>query len=103
MPPSLQDRVRHILDATAVIEQALRGRSREAFMADRLLRLAVERALEMICEASRHIPPELRAREPSINWRKMTDFGNKLRHAYHETDPALVWSIVRDDLPQLKA
>jgi uncharacterized protein with HEPN domain len=41
--------------------------------------------------------------EPAIPWRKMVDFGNRLRHAYHRVDAAIVWSIVENELPPLKA
>ena len=38
-------------------------------------------------EASRHIPVDMKAKEPKINWRRLADLGNWLRHAYHRTDP----------------
>jgi len=52
-----------------------------------MLRLAVERLLETISEALRHIPVDMKAKEPKINWRRLADLGNWLRHAYHRTDP----------------
>ncbi len=103
MPPSLADRVRHIRDALDAINRALAGKRPEDFTADMMLRLAVERLLEIICEASRRIPAEVRAREPQIPWRRMVDFGNRLRHAYHRIDTDLVWEIVSRDLPPLSA
>ena len=101
MPPTLADRVWHILVAIQDIERALSNKTYDEFVADRLLRAAVERLVEIVCEATRRIPDELKCTEPAIDWQ--IDFGNRLRHAYHVVDPAIVWQIVRNDLPPMKA
>jgi uncharacterized protein with HEPN domain len=103
MPPTVADRVRHILQAIEDIDRALAGKSREEFANDQLLRLAIERLLEIVCEASRHVPQDAKAEDPSIPWPKMVDFGNRLRHAYHRVDTEIVWEVVRNDLPPLKS
>ena len=103
MPPTLADRVRHILQAIEDIERALAGKSEEAYAADHLLRLAIERLLEIICEATRHISDEVKKQEPAIPWPKVVDFGNRLRHAYHRIDTGIVWNVIHHDLPPLKA
>jgi len=103
MPPSLEDRLAHILAAIADIDRALAGKTYEEFAADRVLRAAIERFLEMISEASIHIPADAKASEPSISWQRMKDFGNRLRHAYHSVDPQVVWQVVSSDLAPLRA
>ena len=103
MPPTLADRVSHVLEAIERIERALAGKTRADFEGEILLRLAVERLLEIVCEAARHIPAAVKTAEPSIAWTTMTDFGNRLRHAYHTIDVGIVWQIVQNDLPPLKA
>ena len=103
MPPTLADRVRHILAAIEDIEQFLAGKTREDYASDRFLQFAIERLLEIICEASRHIPDSVKGSEPGIPWIKLVDFGNRLRHAYHRIDAAIVWSVVTNDIPPLKA
>ena len=45
----------------------------------------------------------MKQEEQDIDWRKMNDFGNRLRHAYHETDAAIVWDIIQNHLPQLNS
>jgi uncharacterized protein with HEPN domain len=67
-----------------------------------MLRLATERLLEIVCEASRNLPDSVKKDAPDINWRKMIDFGNRLRHAYHATDVLAVWEIIQKHLPPLK-
>jgi uncharacterized protein with HEPN domain len=103
VPPSLADRIRHILEAVDCIHAALGGKSYEVFVEDPLLRAGIERFLERISEASRHIPNEERVKAPEIAWQKMADFGNRLRHAYHGVDAKIVWDIVHHDLAPLRA
>ena len=91
MPPTLADRVRHIWDAIREIELALAAVSYEQFSTNLLLRLAIERLLEIVCEASKYIPADVKAAEAQIPWQKISDFGNRLRHAYHEIDSGIVW------------
>lgn len=103
MPPTLGDRLVHIVEAIENIHTFLAGKSLEAISSDKTLRLALERSFEIICEASRHVPPEIRASEGQIDWRHMTDLGNLLRHAYHRVDVARLLKIAETDLPPLKA
>jgi uncharacterized protein with HEPN domain len=102
VPPTLADRVGHILQAIGGIERLLAGQTYEDFASNEFLLAAAERFLERISEASRHIPADVKANEPNIAWQKMADFGNRLRHAYHGVDPKVVWDIAQDDLDPLR-
>lgn len=102
MPPTLQDRLRDILEAIDDIEKLLSGSGLEKFNNDRILRLAIERLLEIACEATRMLPDNVKQTEPGIEWRKIIDFGNVLRHAYDATDADKVWDIIHNHLPPLK-
>jgi uncharacterized protein with HEPN domain len=64
------DRLRHILDAIARIETLTAGKAFEDYAADWVTRDAVERNLERVSEASRHIPSEIKARHKDIAWRR---------------------------------
>ncbi len=103
MPPSVDDRLRDILEAITEIEDVMHDVSFEQFSSDRRIRLLTERMLEIACEASRTIPEKLKQDAPDIEWRNMIDFGNLLRHAYHSTDPQVVWDIIQNHLPPLKS
>jgi uncharacterized protein with HEPN domain len=103
MPPSLEDRLTHILSAIANVDRALTGKSYQDFAEDLVLRAAIERFLEMISEASTHVSAEAKSAEQSIPWQRMKDFGNRLRHAYHSVDPQIVWQIATSDLGPLRA
>jgi uncharacterized protein with HEPN domain len=103
MPPTAEDRLLDILEAIAEIDEMLAGCRLEQFTADKMRRMATERYLEVICEAARKLPDSIKQDERDIDWRKMNDFGNRLRHAYHETDAAIVWDIIQNHLPRLNA
>jgi uncharacterized protein with HEPN domain len=102
MPPTVEDRLRDILEAITEIEDMLAGSSLDLFSADKMRRMATERYLE-VCEATRKLTDEVKRDAPDIEWQKMIDFGNRLRHAYHATDVNIVWDIVQNDLPPLKS
>jgi uncharacterized protein with HEPN domain len=103
MPPTVEDRLRDILEDITEIEDVMAGVSLDQFASDRRTRLITERLLEIVCEASRTIPDKIKRVEPGIEWRKMLDFGNLLRHAYHKTEVEVVWDIIQDHLPPLKS
>jgi uncharacterized protein with HEPN domain len=62
----------------------------------------VERCIEIISEATRHVPVELRDMEPEIAWRKIIHIGNLLRHEYYRIDHADMIRIARVHVPALR-
>jgi uncharacterized protein with HEPN domain len=99
----LASRLEDILAAIAVIEAYTSGKTFDDYAAERMLRDAVERNIERISEASRHISKSLEAKHHEIPWRNIAGIGNILRHAYPIVDDSLVWEVVVRDLPPLKA
>lgn len=87
--PALAD----ILDAIELIEKALANKSREEFQHDQILKLAIQRAVEIISEASKHIPSELLQHAPEIPWRSIRAIGNILRHEYHHIADDVIWDL----------
>jgi uncharacterized protein with HEPN domain len=102
VPPTLADRLRHVLDAIENINRILEGKTYDEFIADRILRAATERLLEIISEASRRIPAGVKSREREIPWQRVADLGNILRHAYHNTNPDIIWQIAKNELAPLQ-
>lgn len=102
MPPTLGDRLVHVLSAIENIRMALVGRSLDDFAGDLFRRMAVERLFEIMSEASRYIPTELKEKDEEVAWQKLADLGNLLRHAYHRIDPHILWDIANNDLEPLK-
>jgi uncharacterized protein with HEPN domain len=62
----------------------------------------VQRAIEIISEASRAIPDELKSTRPEIPWPKVRGIGNILRHQYEGLSDPIIWNVVTDELPRLK-
>jgi uncharacterized protein with HEPN domain len=62
----------------------------------------VERAVQIISEAVRALPPILTARHPEIEWAKIAAIGNILRHEYERVDPQTMWEIATVKLPELQ-
>lgn len=85
-------RLRDICDAIAEIDALLENAEFATVQKDRVMRAAFERFLEILSEASRHVPEELRATEPDILWTRIAAIGNHLRHAYHRVDFEILWN-----------
>ena len=95
---ALRDILRHIDLVTAFVA----GFDRAAFFDDVRTVYAVTRCLEVISEASRRLPDELKARHPSIAWRQMAGAGNVYRHDYEDVAAQYVWDTVQLALPPLR-
>ncbi len=74
----------------------------DAFRDDWQRQWLVERGVEIISEASRHLPEEFRARHPTIPWREIAGIGNILRHSYENIAAPVIWAMGWDDLPPLE-
>lgn len=66
-------------------------------------RAILERNLEVLSEASRNLPVELKQAHPQVNWRGVADIGNALRHGYHNLRDSTLEEVVRLHLEPLAA
>ncbi len=98
----LLSRLEDSRDAIAEAENFTTGMSFEDYLANALVRRGVERCIEIVSEASRHIPAKRKAGHPEVPWRNIAGIGNVLRHGYRLVDHAIIWAVVRDDLPGLR-
>ena len=89
-------------DAIRRIERYTRAQTAASFAKNELVRDAVERCIEIISEASRRVPADLKSLHPEIPWGKIAAIGNVFRHDYDEVYSPLVWEIVTDHLPALQ-
>ena len=80
-----------------------RGMHFDDFVADLKTVYAVTRALEIISEASRHLPEDMKAGMAGINWRGIAAVGNIYRHAYDSVEERFVWDVVAEHLAPLRA
>jgi uncharacterized protein with HEPN domain len=99
LAPALHD----ILQAIERVESATSGKTLEEFSADWRLSYIVQRGIEIISEAARRIPADRQASRPEIPWRQVMGIGAVLRHEYQGLSDAIIWRVVVDELPKLKA
>lgn len=102
MPPrDWRLRIEDVVTAAKTIFEYVGETSFQEFEGDRKTVDAVLRNLEMIGEASRHVPAEVTERHRDVPWDDMRDMRNLLIHEYFGVDLAIVWKTIRDDLPAL--
>jgi uncharacterized protein with HEPN domain len=84
-------------------QRFVHGLDYQRFRDDELYFYAVTRCLEIISEASRRVPPEIKARHSDIPWAEMAAAGNIYRHEYEDVAQRRVWGTVEERLPPLLA
>ena len=95
-------RLEHILFHIKGIGNTVGGIDFDTFTSVYHMERTVERAIEVISEAVRALPPEFVAKYPHIEWQKIVGIGNLLRHEYYRVDPATMWDIATIRLPELE-
>ena len=102
MPPrDWRIRVEDIVEAAITIAGFVQGLTHEEFAEDRKTVDAVVRNLEVIGEAARHVPEEVRTQFPEVPWADMQDMRNVLIHEYFGVDLPIIWKTVSVDLPAI--
>lgn len=91
-----------ILSALESIENFLEGISFEQFKKDDKTTSAVIRKFEVIGEATKQIPDEIRQKYSQIPWREMAGMRDRLIHFYFGVDYKLVWETIKKRLPEIK-
>jgi uncharacterized protein with HEPN domain len=91
-----------ILEAVDRIESYTTGMDKAEFQADRKTIDAVVRNLEIIGEAVKNVPPEVRALFPGVPWSKIAGMRDILIHAYFNIDAEIVWDVIQTKLDELR-
>ena len=91
-----------ILEATRKIDSYTRGLSLQQFNQDEMRTDAVLRNLEIIGEATKNLPPELREKYPAVDWRRVAGLRDIVSHAYFNVDRNIIWDIVQNKVPDLR-
>jgi uncharacterized protein with HEPN domain len=94
--------LKDIVAAIESIEGFVAGASLETFRADDKTVSAVTRKLEIIGEAAKQVPDEVRQACPLVPWKEMAGMRDKLIHFYFGVDHQLVWKAIKERLPPVK-
>ena len=90
-----------MLQAAGEVAAMLADCDEAAFLADRVLKLAVERGVEIVGEAAGKVSSTFRAAHPEIPWREIIGQRNILAHEYGQIDHALLYKTATEDIPEL--
>lgn len=95
-------RINNILESMDLIERYIHCKSKVDFYENVGLQDSVLRRLEIIGEATKHIPTALRSKYPEIPWRKMAGLRDVVIHDYAGLMMGRVWKTITKDLPSTK-
>ena len=90
-----------MLTAARAVETFVRGRTDADYLADLMLRSAVERQIEIIGEAARHVSDAFQAAHPEILWRPIQAQRHVLAHDYGEIRHERIWRVATVHIPEL--
>ena len=99
MKREYDDYLRDMLENAEKAISFVQGMDYDGFCNDDKALYAVVRAFEIIGEAARQIPDDVRQANPEIQWREITAMRNKLTHEYFGVNTKVVWRTVQEDLP----
>ena len=87
-----------ILEAIGNIKEYTAGMGYEEFIQDKKTRDAVVRNLEIIGEASKNVPDDVKEKYPEVNWKAVTGMRDKLIHEYFGVSSMIVWETIQNDI-----
>ncbi len=95
----LEDIIEHMNYA----EEFIRDMTFDEFKSDKKTVLSVTKCIEVVGEATKHIPDQIRERYPEIPWRDMAAIRDRLVHGYFKVDLSIVWTTVTIEFPELRS
>jgi len=102
MPKDFRIYLEDVLECIKNIEDYVKDYSYLEFSKNKMMRDAVIRNLEIIGEAVKNVPVEVRNKFPEIDWKKIAGLRDILIHAYSGINEQILWDIVENKIPTLK-
>ncbi|MBE5232243.1 MAG: DUF86 domain-containing protein [Microcystis sp. M54BS1] len=97
-----RDFLQDILEAICQLEKMTQDLSFAEFSTKIEIFLSAVKLIEIIGEAVKNIPDEVRVNYPNIPWKNIAGMRDKLVHEYWAIDEKVVWKVIQNNLPQLK-
>lgn len=91
-----------ILESIKNIKDFTKNIDKEKFLKDKLRQSAVSRELEIIGEAVKNIPEEIRKKYSFLPWKEIAGFRDVLSHSYFGVSIEKIWNVVENDLNELE-
>jgi uncharacterized protein with HEPN domain len=101
MSRSVREYLKHIKDEISYLEAESAGIDKVKFLGDETLKRAFVRSIEVIGEATKNIPEDLRDEYPQIQWRAIAGVRDRLIHSYFGIDYDIVWDVLINHIPVL--
>ncbi len=102
MTREIRDYLNDIITSIDDVEEFTEEMDFEDFNSDKKTTNAVIRSLEIIGEAVKNIPENIKDSHPELPWKYMAGMRDKLIHGYHGVDIEIVWMVVKEELPPIK-
>jgi uncharacterized protein with HEPN domain len=98
------DLLRHILvECDYILGVVTPQTTREQLIADETLKRAVVRSLEIIGEAAKKIPADVKLKWSEISWKNMAGMRDRLVHDYMGINYRIVWDVARNIIPGIRS
>ncbi|NPU99814.1 MAG: DUF86 domain-containing protein [Brevinematales bacterium] len=94
--------LRHILTEAEVLERNSVNLGYDSFIKNEILCRAFIRSPEIIGEAVKNIPDDIKGKYPEVEWKKLAGMRDKLIHHYFGIDYEMIWDAINRKIPQLK-
>lgn len=95
--------LRDMIDAIQHAQRFIGGMTFEQFASDDMTLYATERSLEILGEAAKRVPDEVRSLAPEIPWKRVAGMRDVVAHQYDRLDLGVIWKTVHEDLPRIES
>ena len=95
-------RLEHMLEQLQNVEEFIAGKTLHDIKGDKVLQYALVKCIEIIGEAAYMLSIDFKEKHPQVQWEQIVRMRHVLVHGYYQISLPLVWSVIQDDLTELK-